>query len=371
MRKIVIANDYLKGGGVENVLNNIVKKLIQEKYEIFLMIPNCNQKDIMQEFGESVTHYPPMRKLKNEKKFTWRWFWDRGLYIIQHQFYKIIFAFHDFDVAIALKEGPTMIEISKLHAKKKIAWVHVDYQYMHWTKSCYKSLESEKKCMQKFEKVVCVSEAAKQSVIKTIGNPGNLCVRYNPINISDIYKNAEMQCTENKVINHILFVTVGRLSPEKNYQLLLDVCEELEKKYTFSLWIIGDGPLKEELKNKIEKCNIKSVKLLGMQKNPYPFIKMADIFVSSAKCESFGIAIQEALVLGKPIVAVKCPAVEETLNSKFGILVNNDRDALYAAMEQMIMDEELRNKIENNIKKFYEIEELYEKRLNDICNLWE
>lgn len=48
MRKIVIANDYLTGGGVENVLDNIVKKLIQEKYEVFLMIPNCNQKDIMQ-----------------------------------------------------------------------------------------------------------------------------------------------------------------------------------------------------------------------------------------------------------------------------------------------------------------------------------
>lgn len=371
MRKIVIANDYLTGGGVENVLDNIVKKLIQEKYEVFLMIPNCNQKDIMQQFGENIAYYSPMRKLKNEKKFSWRWFFDRGLYIIQYQFYKIGFAFQNFDVAIALKEGPTMIEMSKLYAKKRIAWVHVDYQYMHWTKNCYKSLKAEKKCMQKFEKVVCVSEAAKKAVIKTIGNPGNLCVRYNPINVSDIYQKAEMECTENKLINQILFVTVGRLSTQKNYQLLLDVCEELEKKYTFSLWIIGDGPLKEELKNKIEKCNIKSVKLLGMQKNPYPFIKMADVFVSSAEWESFGLAIQEALVLGKPVVAVKCPAVEETLNSKFGILVNNDRDALYTAMEQIIVDEELRKKIKNNIKNSYEIKGLYEKRLNDICNLWE
>ena len=39
MRKIVIANNLLKGGGVENVLDNIVKKLIQEKYEIFFEYP--------------------------------------------------------------------------------------------------------------------------------------------------------------------------------------------------------------------------------------------------------------------------------------------------------------------------------------------
>lgn len=168
MRKIVIANDYLTGGGVENVLDNIVKKLIQEKYEVFLMIPNCNQKDIMQQFRENIAYYPPMRKLKNEKKFSWRWFFDRGLYIIQYQFYKIGFAFQNFDVAIALKEGPTMIEISKLYAKKRIAWIHADYQYMHWTKNCYKSLKAEKNVCRNLKKLCVYQKLLRKQLLRLL-----------------------------------------------------------------------------------------------------------------------------------------------------------------------------------------------------------
>ena len=98
---------------------------------------------------------------------------------------------------------------------------------------------------------------------------------------------------------------------------------------------------------------------------------MADVFVSSASFESYGLAVQEALVLGKPVVAVKCPAIEETLDSRFGLLAENRFDALFAAMERMIASRDIRQNCADNIAQYYQTDELYEKRLQDICNLWE
>ena len=371
MKKILIANDRLTGGGVENVLENLVRYLLRQGCDVILKIPNCTYKEVCEVFGDSVKLYPQMRSLKNVEKYSISWFWDRVLYILQSEIYKIHFSLQQFDVLIALKEGNTMQELARLYAKKKYAWIHVDYHFMHWTKWCFSSNEDERKCMRQYDKVVCVSEAAKKSVIQTIGDPGNLCVKYNPLDYTRIHAQAQCLCPEQKPSEQVLFVSVGRLCPPKNYHLLLDVCAELERKYSFGVWIIGDGPQRKELEEKIQEKSIKSVKLLGNQQNPYPFVKTADIFVSSAKWESYGLAVQEALVLGKPVIAVKCPAIEETLDTRFGILVDNNVESLYVAMEKMLLNMELREKYSDNIAQDYQTDILYEKRLRDICSLWE
>ena len=302
MKRILIANDYLVGGGVENVLENMVRYLLQQGNKVTLMIPDINQKEVQDLFGDGVSLYPTMRTLKKMKKYSLPWFWDRGLYVLQKLLYCIRFFFRQFDVLIALKDGPTMIDLAGLYGKKKIAWVHSDFIYAHWTKRYFHSDEEERKCMMKFDKVVCVSKASANSVIQTIGDPGNLCVRYNPLNYEIIIRKAQQPCFQERNTNGLLFVSVGRLTSQKNYPLLMDVAAELEKKYDFELWIIGDGCDRQSLEQMIQTRQIKSVKLLGKQINPYPFIKSADVFVSSAVWESFGLAIQEALILGVPVI---------------------------------------------------------------------
>ena len=90
MKKILIANDYLVGGGVENVLENMVRYLIKHNYDITLMIPNCSQQDIYNLFGYEINLYRPMRDLRALKRLSLNWFWDRFLYVIQHFIFKII-----------------------------------------------------------------------------------------------------------------------------------------------------------------------------------------------------------------------------------------------------------------------------------------
>lgn len=371
MKRILIANNLLKGGGVESVLENLVCYLLKHDNEIALMIPNCSSQEVKNCFDADIKVYPLIRQLKDVKKYSMHWFWDRGLYILQKQFYRIYLSIKRYDVVIALKEGPMMQEMTHIYAKKKCAWVHVDYRVMHWTEGYFKSKDGERKCMQKFDKVVCVSQAVADSIVATVGNPGNLCVKYNPLDVDKIIRLSKEPCKQQKMKERFLFVSVGRLTTSKNYSLLLDVCSSLGKKYDFELWILGDGPDRQELEMKIQKLSISNVKLLGNQNNPYPYIKRADSFISAATSESYGLAIQEALVLGVPVITTECPAVKEVFDTKCGMLIDNSFSALYDAMEKMIVKPDLCKEYRYNIGQYYHTEDLYEKRNQDICNLWE
>lgn len=371
MKRILIANDLLKGGGVENVLENLTRYLMESGNEVTLMIPNCSEHEARELFGEAIKVYPSMRILRDLKKYSFHWFFDRGLYILQKQLYGIRLSLMNYDVVLALKEGPTMQELAGISAGKKYAWVHTDYRFMHWTKHCFQSNEAERICMQKFDKVVCVSQSAAESVVATVGDPGNLCVRYNPIDVDRINRLSRQPCLQKKADNKFLFVSVGRLAQQKNYFLLLDVCFALEKKYDFELWILGEGADRQELEDKIKQLSIKSVKLLGNQTNPYPYIKAADVFVSAAIWESYGLAIQEALILQVPVITTECPAIKEVFDTRFGFLIDNSFSALYASMEKMILNPDLCQEYRNNIEQCYSTEKLYGKRLQDICSLWE
>lgn len=371
MKRILIANDLLKGGGVENVLENLVRYLLRQGDEITLLIPNCSEQETIDLFGNRIKIYPSVRLLKYVKKYSMYWFLDRGVYILQKQLQRVRLSLMMYDVVIALKEGPTMQELAGIYAKKKYAWIHTDFHLMHWTAGYFKSNDEERKCMQRFDNVVCVSQAAANSVIATIGNPGNLIVRYNPIDVGRVARLASWPCLQKKVDDKFLFVSAGRLAQEKNYSLLLDVCAALEKKYNFELWILGEGPDRENLEEKMQRLSLSSVKLLGNQNNPYPYIKAADAFISASICESYGLTIQEALILGVPVIATECAAIKEVFDTRFGQLVNNSVSALYDAMESVIKNPDLGKKYRQNIEKHYSTDNLYEKRLQDICGLWE
>ena len=370
MKRILIANDFLKGGGVENVLDNLVRYLLKCGNEVTLMLPNCSEDEARHIFGTDIRVYPPIRKLEDIKRYSLHWFFDRGWYIIQKQFHVIRLSIMKYDVVIALKEGPIMQDVSWIYAKKKYAWVHVDYQFMHWTDGYFRSSEAERRCMQRFDNVVCVSQAAYDAIVATIGDPGNLCVKYNPIDAKRIIRLSEQLCKQEKGNDKFLFVSVGRLDSQKNYFLLLDVCAALGKKYDFELWILGEGPDRQGLEEKIQKQSISNVQLLGNQDNPYPYIKAADTFVSVSNWESYGLAIQEALVLGIPVITTECPAIKEVFDTRCGLLIGNSFAEIYDAMEKMIINPDLCKQYKQKIKKHYRTDNLYEKRLQDICNLW-
>ena len=371
MKRILIANDMLKGGGVENFLENLVRYLLNHDYDVSLYIPDCKQEDAEDVFGKDIKVFPHVRTLKYIRQFSLSWFWDRGKYVVENEMIHWKLFRENFDVVIALKEGPTMKEMSHIRAGSKYAWIHTDYRYMHWSKWNFRSKKCERKCMAKYDRVICVSDATKDSVIEAIGDSGNLCVKYNPIDCQKILTLSKNAIIESNDRNEVRFISVGRLVDQKNQKLLLEVCEALNKKYRFELWIIGDGQDRKMLQEMIKKKNLYNVQMFGTQNNPYPYIKDSDVFVSTSIWESYGLSVQEALTLGIPVITTECPTMREVFDTRFGMLVDNSFQSVYEAMEKMITDSKLRDIYRENIEKFFDRESLYEDRLKSICALWE
>lgn len=335
-KKIVIMNDLVFGGGVENVMFDFVDNLNKDKYDITIMSLFYDN-NFYNKYSRDVKYtYVNRYNLKNifirvfnkiERKIKLS-----SLYLNNK--------FKGYDIAIAIKEGDCMVYMSKVHAKKKLAWVHTDYSIFHWTDYLNKTKNLEIEYMKDFDNVVCVSESVKSSVIKTIGDPGNLCVRYNPVNEKNILQKSNQKININHKKNKLLFVTAGRLVKEKAYRRLLEVCKKLnEDKFEYNLWIIGDGEEKEELLKLKELYDLKNVYFLGNQSNPFPYMKQADWFVCSSICEGFSTVQQEATVLGIPVITTDCAGTYELLgDNEYGIITENTKEGLYNGMKKIITD---------------------------------
>ncbi len=207
--------------------------------------------------------------------------------------------------------------------------------------------------------VVTNSEANKTDLLKFGVN--NSIVIYNGINIGKILSSVEEDMEISK--NGFTFITVGRLNKGKNVSLLIDALKGVEA----NMWIIGDGPLREYLKSKIEKDGLSDrVKLLGVQKNPFKFLAKADCFVFGSLHEGFPNVLLEALACGLPVISTNCqggvrellaPKTESSGSRKieigeYGILVPvNNTDKMREAMKLIIKRSDIRNKLTEKAKK--------------------
>jgi len=100
-------------------------------------------------------------------------------------------------------------------------------------------------------------------------------------------------------------IGIGSLSPIKNWELLIDICNDLlNSKKKFNIIIVGDGPTKSKLQSKIDNFDIGNyIQLVGKQDNVEKFIQEAHLLVHVSKYEGFPNVIMEAMVYGKPIIA--------------------------------------------------------------------
>lgn len=369
-QKILIENDYIEGGGVELVLYYLATYLADKGYDVTIRTIYDGLDDFVRKYPKKIKYFSPGYHWKDPRFLTFGW-WKQKISWELYSYRMRRLSVYPFDVAIAIKEDQSMRDIAQCNAKKKFAWVHSDHRYDHWTSYIYKTSEEELAWMKRFEKVVCVSEAAADSVREVIGDPENLCVRYNPINYKDILKKSEASCELSKPEGKMLFVTVGRLTQQKNYLCLLEACQLLHKQYDFEVWIVGDGPQRKELEEKITEYDLRCVKLLGEKKNPYPYIKQADWFISTAEWESYGIAMQEALILDVPVLSAYCAVVNEVIDSRFGRVVPNTLEDIRRGMEELLQNPQWRQTYHDRIVIGFDREALWETRLRAICDLWE
>ena len=110
-----------------------------------------------------------------------------------------------------------------------------------------------------------------------------------------------------KSINYSFFLSIGRLTKQKNHELLIN----LYKKYKIKekLLIIGNGELKGHLKKLIRKFKLeKKIILLNYKKNIFTYIKKAKAVIVSSLWEDPGFVMIESAYSKKTIICSDCPS---------------------------------------------------------------
>lgn len=115
---------------------------------------------------------------------------------------------------------------------------------------------------------------------------------------------------------------VGRFYPEKNHEFLIDVFAEILKwNPSTKLLLLGNGPLQERIKQKIEVIGgSKSVIFAGLQKFTTPFYSAMDVFCLPSLREALGIVLLEAQCNGLACVASDCVPAEASISSNITFL---------------------------------------------------
>ena len=242
------------------------------------------------------------------------------------------------------------------------------------SEAVFSSLESERKCYEKFDKVICVSKNVRDQFIKKFNyDNSKVEIKYNPVDKIDIQNKAKEEVTDIKKPERFVFCTIGRLVTQKGYDRLLRVHNKLVKEgLDYEIWIIGEGNKRPLLEEYIKENNLSdTVKLLGFKANPYKYLNLADSFVCSSRAEGFSTVASEAVILGKPIVTVNCSGMHELLgeNNEYGLVVENNEDALYEGMKTMLENKDIFN---NYLEKVKERESIFDykvavKNIEELC----
>ncbi len=370
--RILFDSRYVARGGAEIFMTNVINYLPRDRYDITIAAIYWDKNDPNEKLPPDVHFIKRYHRRKHYRRLTPLWFLDVTYGRVYDALISWYISILNFDIAIATKEKQTMACTDKIRAKRKFAWVHTDYNTRldKNTGTLFRTAEEERECMARFEKVACVSKTTLDSVIAAIGDPGNLCVKYNPIDVRRIRELSQAACPLSRANDRPLLVSVGRLVAEKNYMLLLEACRLLKDSLDFDVWLVGDGEERPMLEDYIKKEDLHFVKLVGTQSNPFQYLKQADLFVSTSVTEGYGLAVQEALVLGVPVIAADCPGIAESLDPRFGMLTSHSAKAFAAALKKMLEPQTLAE-YRQRIAREYPADELFESRLKAITALWE
>lgn len=190
----------------------------------------------------------------------------------------------------------------------------------------------------RFHKILTVSESVMDEYV--LGNiwRGKTTVIGNPINIKEVREKS----TEKGWDIPYSIAFLGRLSPQKQPELFVDIIHDLSKRIpSITAVMIGEGELKEEVENKIELLNMKDkIIMCGFQKNPYVILNGSKLLCMPSSWEGFGLAAVEGLSLGKPVVAAPVGGLVKIINDSCGMLCAEKEDYV-KALYDLLTDEKM------------------------------
>ncbi|MGK4198491.1 glycosyltransferase [Fusobacterium sp. HC1336] len=371
-KRVVIRSGSLRMGGLERVLIEVLQTINKEKYNISLVIDDdCGEADIFKkDIPKEIDYYflkseTLMKKISfyREKKNNllykglYNFYLSYSKYIACKNMEKLVEKFGKIDILIDFDAGAAKY-IEKIKADKKIVWIHNSIPSLKKKKD---KIERFGKRLANYDEIVAICDEMKEELISIYPYLKDKVVRiYNPFNFERIEKlsedRSELKDEDLELLNENYIIAISRLdNVQKDYPTLLKAMEILKnRKINEKLFIVGDGPSKNEIEQEIKKLGLEdNVKLLGKRKNPYIWLKESDFFVHSSKYEGLPTVLIEALICNKFVISSNCPTGPKEIlaNESCGKLFEvGNYEELANLLEKYILNEELRKEYSTSIE---------------------
>jgi glycosyltransferase involved in cell wall biosynthesis len=269
----------------------------------------------------------------------------------------------EYDVAIGfLEKTPNYFCVDNVTSKLKIGYVMNDYEKLKMNK------EIDNHYFSKLDYVVQDSEESNATMAKVFPQFKDKLV---------VVKSIMSPVTIRKLANEkvvdfpsgFTIVSVGRLTYQKGYDLAMEAMKIFsEKGHSFNWVVLGEGEDKLKLQQLVADYNLESkTTFLGIKENHYPYLKQADIFLHTARFEGYGIVVQEAKILNKPILLTDFNTSKTHItNGVNGLIVPMDPKSIALGLERLFLDANLRQQFsmalseqdygtEKEIESFYSL----------------
>ncbi len=266
-------------------------------------------------------------------KLLWRVLSDGGMVLPE-----------EYDLAVSYLEGGAAYFVADhVKAAKKAAFIHVDYEKAGYTRAL------DKDCYLAFDKIFTVSDEVREAFLKAYPElPDKTEVFHNILNKEEIVRRAEEGEGFTDGFTGMRLLSVGRLTAQKAFEVSVDAMKRLKDAGKNVRWyVLGEGDQHKRLQEQIDALGLtEDFILYGAVNNPYPFMKQADIYVHASRFEGKSIAIQEAQILGKPMVVSDCSGNrEQVCHGRDGLMCGLTPDSLAENIMLLLEDEALRGKL--------------------------
>ena len=351
-KKVTFFHPYFAFGGVEKTNLRLSKYLIGQGYEVDFIALSFSEhlraemndlgiKQIELKAGRTLEAIPELKKYIKKERKKYR------LTFISCQNYANLAAIFSWPKN---RNGIKLIVSERLHPE--------EFKYNGKTKKGKIITTLMALYYKKADEIVANSQETADDLTKLTGKTAK-CI-YNPT-LSDNYESmGNVKVDKDWFVTHDIpiIISVGRLALPKGFDTLIRAFNIVEKKMKARLVILGEGDKREELEGLIEELGLQDkVWLPGYIKNPYAYVKKADVFVLSSLFEGLPNVLIEALAMGIPCVSTKCKSgpKEILLNGKGGHLVDvGDAEKMAEAIiESLVNKEETIEMLQNAMGMLY------------------
>ncbi len=303
--KILFLIDSLEGGGAERASLNIARLLSKENEVSYVTLFDADNPGYCIASGITCHH---LHIRKNHRLISKPALYCREIFLLKRLKRQI-----RPDVCISFLETANFLNVLSRTEEKTIISIRNYYSRSLWQERILIQKIKASFAGRHADSVVCVSEEISRDMAEHYRTPKDrMHVIYNMYEPEQYTAEPDEEIMrmfrKKKDQASVTYITAGRYVKQKGQRHLIRAFRRVRQEIPDAvLFLFGQGPLEEELRNVIRENQLEeAVFLMGFDPAVMHYLRDADVYVCSSLWEGFSNSLLEAMASGLPVISADC-----------------------------------------------------------------